>query len=122
MDLSFEGTFFLITFLVYQVSMITCVFLTISTLIPKTVVASKWQYIIQSLGFIVMAYYFMSTLYFITMTAEKAHKNLKMLASPLQQELVMESDQPKIQSLKILLKEVENVGPLSGRLKSLRPQ
>ena len=61
-----------------------------------------------------MAYYYISYLYFITMTAEKAHKDLKMLASPLQQALVMETEQPKIQSLKILLKEVENVGPLSG--------
>ena len=48
------------------------------------------------------------------MTAEKAHQRLKMLAKPLQQALVMETDHPKMQSLKILLKEVENVGPLSG--------
>ena len=61
-----------------------------------------------------MAYYYISYLYFITMTAEKAHQDLKMLATPIQQTLVMESDQPKIQSLKIILKEVENVGPLSG--------
>ena len=61
-----------------------------------------------------MAYYYTSVPYFITMTAEKAHQDLRKLAIPLQQALVMESDHPKIQSLKILLKEVENVGPLSG--------
>ena len=75
---------------------------------------SQWHYIVQALGFILMVYYFVSALYFTTMTAEKAHQDLKMLATPLQQALVVEQDGPKIQSLKIVLKEVENVGPLSG--------
>ena len=73
-----------------------------------------WQRMMGTLSFVFLAYYYITVLYFLTMTAEKAHQDLKMLASPLQQALVMETEQPKIQSLKILLKEVENVGPLSG--------
>ena len=90
--------------------------MTISSLFPnsKTTPAAYWQQITTSLSFVFMAYYYTSVPYFITMTAEKAHQDLRKLAIPLQQQLVMESDQPKIQSLKILLKEVENVGPLSG--------
>ena len=108
----FSGTFFFISFFVVQISTITCIFLTITSFCVKNV--EYWQQIVSSLSFVCMAYYYISYLYFITMTAEKAHQDLKMLATPLQQTLVMESDQPKIQSLKILLKEVENVGPLSG--------
>ena len=90
--------------------------MTISSLFPsaKTNPITYWQQIMTSLSFVFMAYYYTSVLYFITMTAEKAHQDLKMLATPMQQALVVEQDGPKIQSLKILLKEVENVGPLSG--------
>ena len=73
-----------------------------------------YQRSVNSLCFIVMAVYYISVLYFITMTAEKSHNNLKMLATPLQQSLVEEQDGPRLQSLKLLLKEVESVGPLTG--------
>ena len=52
-------------------------------------------------SFVLLAYYYITVLYFLTMTAEKAHQALKMLATPLQQALVMETDQPKMQSFKI---------------------
>ena len=102
------------SFFVAQIATITCLFLAISSFFPHTVVMSQLHYIVQALGFILMVYYFVSALYFTTMTAVKAHQDLKSLATPLQQVLVMEHDVTKIQSLKILLKEVENVGPLSG--------
>ena len=69
---------------------------------------------VTSLSFIIMAVYYISVLYFITMTAEKSHNNLKLLAAPLQQSLVEEQEGPRLQSLKLLLKEVESVGPLTG--------
>ena len=109
-----SGTFFFATFFVFQISTITCVFLTISSLFPQGKEMTYWQRMMGTLSFVFLAYYYITVLYFITMTAEKAHQDLKMLASPLQQALVMETEQPKIQSLKILLKEVANVGPLSG--------
>ena len=87
--------------------------MTISFLFPQRNM-DKVQQIINSISFVFMAHYYISVPYFTTMTAEKAHQDLKSLATPLQHALVLESDQPKIQSLKILLKEVENVGPLSG--------
>ena len=59
-----------------------------------------------------MAYYYTSVLYFITMTVEKSHEDLKMLSTPLKQ--VIENDAMKNGSLKILIKEVENVRPLGG--------
>ena len=73
-----------------------------------------YQKTLNSICFVIMSVYYISVLYFITMTAEKSHNNLKLLATPLQQSLVEEQEGPRLQSLKLLLKEVESVGPLTG--------
>ena len=107
------GIFFLWTFIIFQVTTCVAVFMVISPMLSQEKM-SLFQRIISSLSFAMMAYCYTSVLYFITMTAEKSHEDLKMLSTPLKQVLLTENDAMKKESLKILIKEVENVLPLGG--------
>ena len=106
-------TFFLWTFIIFQIATCVAVFMVISPILSQDKM-SLVQRIISSLSFALMAYYHTSVLYFMTMTVEKAHQDLIMLSTPLKQVLLTENDAMKKESLKILIKEVENVRPLGG--------
>ena len=73
-----------------------------------------WQRHAQSVCFVLIACYYISVLYFLTMTAERAHNNLRMLVTPLRRMLVETQDVSRTKQLDILIKEVESAGPLSG--------
>ena len=111
--INYLGTFFLWTFIIFQVTTCVAVFLVISPILSQDKM-SLFQRIISSVCFAMMAYHYTSVLYFITMTVEKAHEDLKMLSTSLKQVLLIENDVMKKESLKILIKEVENVRPLGG--------
>ena len=51
-----------------------------------------WQQHAQSVCFVLIACYYISVLYFLTMTAERANNNLRTLVTPLRQMLVETQD------------------------------
>ena len=104
--INYLGTFFLWTFIIFQVTTCVAVFLVISPILSQDKM-SLFQRIISSVCFAMMAYHYTSVLYFITMTVEKAHEDLKMLSTSLKQVLLIENDVMKKESLKILIKEVD---------------
>ena len=108
----FLGTTLFLIFLSYQVTIVVCIFTSISA--NLNTVFEPWQNMINAAGFFTASLYSTSTLYFITKTAESAFKELKTLTIPLQEKMLKEKDPVEQLKIKHLIEKVEKVRPLSG--------
>ena len=101
-------------FILYQVSMISGLFMTISMHFSTFYDEQPWIKPLMSLTFLAIAIFDMIYLYVITMTAERAHESLQSLVKPLEKLLCESVVEVERESLRILVKEIEKTGPLTG--------
>ena len=97
-----------------QVSMIVGLFMTVSVNFSDFYDTESWMKPVMTIVYIFLSTYDMIFLYSITMIAEKAHESLKKLVKPLEEALIRTEDVKEREEMKILVKNIENVGPLNG--------
>ena len=94
--------------------MISGLFLTISINFSEFFADYAWMKPALSGVFFSVALFDMIYLYVITMTAERAHESLQSLVKPLEKLLCESVVEVERESLRILVKEIEKTGPLTG--------
>ena len=108
------GTPLMMIFTMYQVSMISGLFMSISIHFNDFYAEEPWINPVMSGFFFSIAIFDMIYLYVITMTAERAHESLQSLVKPLEKLLCESVVEVERESLRILVKEIEKTGPLTG--------
>ena len=104
----------MLVFTSLQVSMIVGLFMSVSVNFSEFYDAEPWMKPVMIFVYIFITAYDMIFLYSITMIAEKAHESLKKLVQPLEEALIRTVDVKEREEMKILVKNIENVGPLNG--------